>query len=255
MLLIGLGHEAQHGKDTFAAAVKAAYGSVLNIRLTSFADPLRLEVREAATNLWKEQCGNRPFEGPEALRMLCKQFDLPYEEDAPVDADYPWGKQRVLHQWWGTELRRDQDPEYWVKQAALVVKKAREDGVHALLFRDLRFHNEFDFLGDEEGYRLKIQRIGYISKTPQHISETQLAKRDFDLRLAVHDGHLALLKIMSIQMFGGLLTAEPPTGHKLDRYLGQLATSNMSNAMKFINSLPNQHDATGLCDAFGREIA
>lgn len=221
MLVIGLGHKARHGKDTFAAAVQGAFGHKLDIRLASFADPLRQEVREAAEALWNTHkqiahdfCGDLipPFDPQGALRMLCKVHGIEFEENAPVDADYPWGKQRKLHQYWGTDYRRAQDQEYWTKKGIEVIRNAHKDGADALFFRDMRFPNEYDLIGDLNlgqlglfpeisGWRIKVMRLGFVSDVPEHISETALDHHDFDLRLGVKDGELGLLQDLSVAMF------------------------------------------------------
>lgn len=205
MLIIGLGHKAKHGKDTFANAVKGAFGDKLDIRLASFADPLRREVREAARQLWNATKDPMAFTPEQALRDLCKHYNLPFEEDAPVDEDYPWGKQRVLHQWWGTEYRRAQNPRYWVEQGEWEVNRARAEGADAFIFRDLRFDNEYDFLGDIGAWRIKVSRLGYVSDVPQHVSETRLDNHTFDLHVGVRDGELQLIQDLAVLTFKRLI--------------------------------------------------
>lgn len=201
MLLIGLGHKARQGKDTFAQSCKDAYGNKMDIRLASFADPLRAEVREAAQEIFTANFPTYPFDPQVALRMLCIFHGVEFDEYAVPDADYPWGKQRKLHQWWGTEYRRAQDPMYWVKKGIDQIRQAAASGADALLFRDLRFPNEYDFLGEEKGWRIKVMRMGWVSDVPEHISETALDHHDFDLQLGVRDGELELLQDLSILMF------------------------------------------------------
>jgi hypothetical protein len=211
MLIIGLGHQAQHGKDTFAQTIYDAYRGVLDIRLASFADPLRAEVTQAAYDIWEEIAYPKGLFNPqEALRMLCYRHGVPFDPEAPVDQDYPWGKQRKLYQWWGTEFRRAQDPDYWVNQAEDHILQAEADGADTIIFRDMRFHNEFDLIGRLGGSRVKISRMGWESNVPQHISETELKDRVFDLHLGVADGQLDLLKALAVPVFQQLFVQRPP---------------------------------------------
>ena len=210
MLLIGLGHKARQGKDTLAQECERALGDVLKIRLHSFADPLREEVRQAAHLSFEYAHPGEVFDPQVALRLLCIECGVDFEENAQADADYPWGKQRRLHQWWGTEYRRAQDGLYWVKKARAIVDAAQTAEVDALFFRDLRFPNEYDLIGEMGGYRIKIFRPSYVSDVPQHISEHALDDAAFDIQLGVRDD-LTLLKKLALATFQGLLPDEQAT--------------------------------------------
>jgi len=205
MLLIGLGHKAQNGKDTFADAVVEHWDGRLNIRLASFADPLRAEVADLAREIWAIKMPHLPFDGKAAMFLLCLEHGVEFDPDAPVDATYPWGKQRKFYQWYGTEYRRAQNDKYWVDKGEEMIRQARRDKVDALAFRDMRFENEYDLTGDHGGWRIKVSRLGWVSNVPPHISETALEGHAFDLGLGVKDGQLALLKRLSVQMFNNIL--------------------------------------------------
>jgi hypothetical protein len=201
MLLIGLGHKARHGKDTFANTVKENFGELLDIRLHSFADPLRAEVTAEAYKLFQLHYPANPFNGQRALEIVCDFYNQPFDPTAPVDETYPWGKQRVLLQWWGTEYRRSQDPQYWTSKGRALIQEARRTGADAIIFRDMRFWNEFDLITEEGGITGKIERLFFESGVPEHISETELDSAPFGFHLAIPDGQLELLQEMSIQIF------------------------------------------------------
>jgi hypothetical protein len=99
-------------------------------------------------------------------------------------------------QWWGTEYRRAQDPEYWVKKAEQVILQDMADGVDASIWMDLRFKNEYALIGNMGGWRIKISRLGYVSNVPQHVSETELQHHPFDLHIGVGED-LPLLEDMA----------------------------------------------------------
>jgi hypothetical protein len=206
MLLIGLGHKARHGKDTFANTVKETFGKHLDIRLHSFADPLRAEVSQEAFNIWERTYPGHLFNPQRALEMVCDFYGQPFDPNAEVDETYPWGKQRVLLQWWGTEYRRAQDPQYWTSKGRALIHEARRSGADAFIFRDMRHWNEFDLVVEEGGTPGKVERLNFVSGVPDHSSETQLDGAPFHFHLAIPDGQLNLLKSMSLQIFHKLYT-------------------------------------------------
>lgn len=65
---------------------------------------------------------------------------------SPITKD----KYRTLLQWWGTEYRRAQDPEYWLKkmQGSLLIAKDKPIAID-----DCRFDNELKLLRSE-GFRI-----------------------------------------------------------------------------------------------------
>ncbi|KKL08273.1 hypothetical protein LCGC14_2577500 [marine sediment metagenome] len=56
---------------------------------------------------------------------------------------------RQVLQVWGTEFRRGQDPDYWVKMArGQILLRGADRHPHPLVFTDVRFQNEIDMLRD-----------------------------------------------------------------------------------------------------------
>lgn len=119
----------------------------------SFADGLRNEIEETL--------------GAE-LNVL---WTKPYPEEI-----------RRLLQWWGTDLRRSEDPDYWVK-VGIQSAKAAQYGVFAEavpVFTDVRFPNEADAIRKEGGiivrvmapFDLRVERLG--QHPPNHASETAM---------------------------------------------------------------------------------
>lgn len=53
---------------------------------------------------------------------------------------------RPLLQWWGTEYRRSQDPDYWVKKGVEAVQAALASGKTCVVNDDTRFPNEANAL-------------------------------------------------------------------------------------------------------------
>jgi hypothetical protein len=204
MLIIGLGHKARQGKGECVQALLQANqdGRFGKITTLSFAGALREEVMAAAHQLYEQNFGpDHPFNGHAAMRMVCAYFDQPFEENPLVDATYPYGKQRVLLQWYGTEYRRAQDKDYWVKRG---MYSAANSGADLVVFDDVRFPNEYTYIGAAGGVRVKVSRLGWKSDVPEHESETALNDHAFDVSLAVADGRLPLLKSTFVHLVGEL---------------------------------------------------
>jgi hypothetical protein len=193
-VVIGFGHRARSGKDTAVAEIIKQRGMKMpsgemhegtpdsfigrgsgyngfDIRKYSFADALCAEVTAAMlsaggmdklfkTDLFVQKNGNF---------VTLPQWVLDgYEVNPEVNELYPFGKQRTLLQWWGTEYRRSIDPNYWVKQLAERIEK--ENPAYALI-ADMRFPNEMAYV-KQHGFAVLVDRPGLPPST--HASETAL---------------------------------------------------------------------------------
>jgi hypothetical protein len=147
------------------------------------------------------------------MRLLLRHFDKEalFEEKPLVDATYPYGKQRKFLQWYGTEYRRKEFcDDYWIRQVDAKVEEFRAEGAAAVIFRDMRFDNEYEYIGSKGGYRIKVKRLNFDNGVPKHESETALANHTFDLQLHVSDGMLDVLLAMAPAMFAALYRRELP---------------------------------------------
>lgn len=187
-----MGYKARNGKGTAAKAITEARGDKYDIRIMSFADALRDEVR------------GREFE-------LCLKHNVPYDPNPPVDEMYPNGKQRALLQFWGTEYRRKQDPFYWVKKLKERIDKEQPQIV---LIDDMRMKNEYLFVRINDGHTVKVTRHGFSLLDPvaaAHPSETDLDGITFDYEIQVLDGEVEQLKKDAVTVFDMIVkTLEPP---------------------------------------------
>lgn len=73
----------------------------------------------------------------------------------PSNLDLFWDKPystevRKLMQWWGTDLRRAEDPLYWVKRGEAQGLQVGQQGFTPV-FTDVRFPNEADMILDHDG--------------------------------------------------------------------------------------------------------
>lgn len=188
-LIIGFGYKARNGKDEAIKAIMAALPDA-SVKRYGFGDALKNEVNDAAAK------------HPNGMAGLCARFCVPYDPNPPMDDPLcPLGKQRALLQHWGTEFRRAQDPDYWVKKT---MQQIAEDAPDVALICDVRFPNEVMGIWKAGGYVVRVRRLGYVSDVPQHVSETTLdclGPLDWDACIDVPDGNLEELQQDAVNVF------------------------------------------------------
>ncbi len=79
---------------------------------------------------------------------------------------------RRILQWWGTEYRRSEDPDYWTKAWGRKVSEYDVDKMYVLV-DDVRFINELSVIKEHGGLIVKIERPGFDGAN-NHASETSL---------------------------------------------------------------------------------
>ena len=183
MVIIGFGHKMRSGKDTAVAAIIRERGSKFDIRRYAFADAL------------KEEVAGREFE-------LCMKHGVQYDPD---------NKNRKLLQFWG-QMRRDQNPFYWVRK---LVDKVNADKPDFVLIPDLRYFNETLAIRANKGYTVRCNRIGYPRLGPEHdhISENELNSVQFDFDIDVQDGDVAQLEADALELFDTIVAELDYTPH------------------------------------------
>ena len=218
-LILGLGNKARHGKDTFAAAIDRHYANQhaaavkhglaeykpIVVQTHAFADALYKEV-----NLWLASEDGKRFRAGHGIMLpftVESGFILPYwvqpTFDAEVSPRAPYGKHSRLLQWWGTEYRRTQDPDYWVKQWKVGINPKAD----IVLCPDMRFINEAQAVKRLGGYTIQVNRLNpdstkFVdpSRSAGHPSEIQLDGYDFDFYITAKTGDLVLLEDWSITL-------------------------------------------------------
>lgn len=142
-LMIGLAGDPGSGKDTAGAYLVDIY----RYKRIAFGDGVREEV--AAMIAWAND---------NAFPQSPWKPDDVYAK--PTDP-----RMRILLQWWGTEFRREQDPDYWVKKA--IAKMRAGEGY---VFTDVRFPNEAETVRRDGGVVWKIVGRGKPEGLEGHIS-------------------------------------------------------------------------------------
>src|SRR6266705_2754477 len=123
--IIGLAGQMGSGKDTAAAYLVDIY----KYTRVAFADGVREEVTEDL-----RRCSD----------------GIPLEE---VYAKPTTPRMRAILQRWGTEYRRAQDTDYWVKYASQKMKALQDQakGAAAFAVSDVRFPNEAAMIREQGG--------------------------------------------------------------------------------------------------------
>ena len=151
MQIIGLAGHMGSGKDLVGKML-----SNHGYRRIAFGDALRQEVEAAIAS------GTLPPELPYGIRVLL----------GGITTEEVWGKPtsdrcRKLLQWWGTEYRRAQDPDYWINKVRDTMRSI--GGKWAVT--DVRFPNEANMIAGEGGETWLIRRSVQRNGIPAHISE------------------------------------------------------------------------------------
>ena len=173
MNLIGFGYKLGVGKTTCADFLKdytkLSFASGVKEEVSDFLTHLGVQFRRE--NLYGTQkdkdemffvdiprwCHMTPI----GLFTPAKEL-LGHSKPGHVSLTY-----RQLLQAWGTEYRRRQDPDYWVKR---LEKKLR--GLERVVIDDVRFPNEVEMIQRLGGKVIRIDRPGTVEST--HASENVL---------------------------------------------------------------------------------
>jgi hypothetical protein len=168
--VIGFGYKAKSGKDLACQAIMDAYSKHIDVRCYAFADVIRRQLDHELRD-WYYAIGRDPASdlGQEGMRYLCQQAGVPYDEDGTKyrDRQYPYGKQRLLTQWKGQAMRRE---EHSVLLRETNRRMVREHPRVALI-SDVRKEDEFDFID----FKIKMVRPGFIIPAgSDHRTEVEL---------------------------------------------------------------------------------
>jgi hypothetical protein len=210
-VVVGFGYKARSGKDESCKAILEARTPQFEIRKYAFADELKREINEAAEaaggmlELFKQGC---PYRGSEVMFPSWVMYD---PNPDMTDMLCPLGKQRLLQQWWGTEYRRAQDPNYWVNKLRDIIE-AEKPAV--ALISDLRFPNEVSWIKSSiDNCVVRVDRLGYKSTTPDHPSEHALDfmdDGDWHYIIQVPDGDLEELQRDAVVVFDLIIQSLTP---------------------------------------------
>jgi hypothetical protein len=159
-MIIGLTGYKGSGKSTAAKYLEEKYG----FKRVNFKDGLVAEMKERL---------------PDVLEQLSKYHHLSVDELFNIKPEI----MRALMQNYGTEVRRADDPDYWVNKWN---KTVSGNDVN-IVVDDVRFGNERDALLMQEGVLIRITRLD-ITSGGEHQSETEQEGFEADFTIVAEPG-------------------------------------------------------------------
>lgn len=179
--VIGICGSFGAGKDTVAALL-----SMLGYQNASFGAGVRGEI------LWYLSRTKPEWLPGMSSSMWAEVLRMPDYADTMLLRECVYGKptskfMRELLQWWGTDYRRKQDPDYWVKQLTL--------GPGKWTISDVRFENEVTRIRELGGQVWRVDNPRLQDEPERgHESELVIAEIMPDVVL-VNDGDIHKLAI------------------------------------------------------------
>lgn len=185
MILLGMAGTAGSGKDAVADYLVQRYGFVK----FSFSDSLYREVVAAFglpdDSLLRDRA-TKEVPCSELMLVNCRDLDF-VECTVPVlrESHSKYQSPRQILQWWGTEYRRAQDPNYWIDQAEQWLTRMFEfpqypEHRHQLFVNtSVRFPNEHAWVKELDGNVWHLRRdaaapvAGHVSETPLPVLENE----------------------------------------------------------------------------------
>ena len=176
--LVALTGLAGSGKDTVADTLVQHHGFVK----LAFADSLRAEVAVAfdiaPAYLTVRETKEHPISALAVDKCIdpafvsCVEHLLARAGLSPQLLAAPRSPRQIL-QWWGTEYRRVQHPDYWVKKVHNKITTPTSCGRDRFVISDCRFENEAALVRHFGGSIWQVVRPGITPAQGSHISETE----------------------------------------------------------------------------------
>ncbi|MFO7577589.1 MAG: hypothetical protein R6W66_07685 [Pelovirga sp.] len=198
-MIIGFAGKAASGKTTAAKHVQQLLGD--HVQVLPMASMLRREVEtflrqvgavDRVPLLYGDQQDKLThFEVDEqTARQHCPVWDdfIRHNQEIQQQPGRTMVSVRRILQWWGTEYRRAQEPDYWTraweKELHVVVTRQRH-----ILVDDVRFHNEVDVVRRNGGVLIRVERPGFNGAN-DHSSENSLDDFNGWNMILLNDGSL-----------------------------------------------------------------
>jgi hypothetical protein len=171
--ILGLAGQQGAGKDWVYKHLRDMMGK-LRVRRMAFADGVRREVT---------------LEVMDAIGVKVGETDGAGQWQKPYSAGQRW-----LLQQWGTEFRRAQDPDYWVKYGLAYIEERYQPG-DLWVVTDVRFKNEAQAIHDAGGKTALVsanpseraRRLGISMPELKVRSEHPSERIDFGTTYIIHN--------------------------------------------------------------------
>lgn len=210
-VIIGLGHKGRHGKDTFGSFLHTA---IPDSKIIHFADPLKDEVSQQTTQplifrryyngkihyFFRDHVSTYVIKSSDAVPFIHNIF----EKRQINEYGYMAEKDPEILQFWGTNFRRAQDPDYWVNKLIRIILNSPEKYI---IIPDVRFYNEYNYIKEKHGIYIDVKRFNsdgtlYLdpNRDPNHQSEVELDDAEADFVIKADSGDMDTLE-QSVELF------------------------------------------------------
>jgi hypothetical protein len=164
----------------FTGKMRSGKTTASDYLLKNYADHVKVNFKDALiAELW---ANFRPL-----IEEVCAQEGILPEDIFAVKPPVI----RKLLQGYGTEVRRKDDPNYWINKWKEAVQKQLDAGKWVVC-DDVRFINEGDAIRDMGGIVVRITRPD-ITDTGTHLSETEMDSISVNHIIVTAQGDLAAL--------------------------------------------------------------
>lgn len=213
MLILGFGNKARQGKDAAAQAILdfyKPYSDIMKVGIFKFATALYQEVNEylkkysiGHVGMWQNFSPSLRNLGLDYENVMIPDWVQP-DPNPEVSELAPYGKHPKLLQWWGTDYRRAQDPDYWVNKLFENIPA----NLDIALVTDVRFPNEAQGIKQRGGYCINVTRLledgtPYVSgdRSADHPSEIALDGYNWDFYIKTKELELKQQHAITIAQY------------------------------------------------------
>lgn len=200
------------GKDTIGIALSKLLAPQSAYAHVSFASALKAEVDTVIKGILNgtevEELSSQLSVSPEVFAPIIEwvKEDMKLYNEVDVYKKTP-GARKIV-QYWGTDVRRKQNPHYWIhKTLQEIVSLLLKEDVKTILLTDTRFPNELEAMNSIGACSVRlevdpsIQRQRLLMRDghdviPEHSSETALDDHLEDFHIVLHNNEETITPVL-----------------------------------------------------------